>query len=66
MVTIAVKQKVFRAHAAPQGICDNLINTLKFFANQQTAGDSPVDMLVVGFQERGRLKMRRRFMRVDI
>ena len=31
MVTIAVKQKVFRAHAAPEGVCDNLINALKLF-----------------------------------
>ena len=31
MVTIAVKQKVFTAHAAPQGGCDNLINAHKLF-----------------------------------
>ena len=31
MVTIAVKQEVFWAHAAPQGVCDNLFNALKLF-----------------------------------
>ena len=34
--------KVFSAHAAPQGICDNLINALKLLANQQNDGDIPV------------------------
>ena len=28
--------KVFRAHAAPQGVCDTVINGLKLLANQQT------------------------------
>ena len=32
--------KVFRAHAAPHGVCDNLINALKVLANQQEDGDS--------------------------
>ena len=27
--------KVFRAHAAPQGMCDNLISALKLLANHQ-------------------------------
>ena len=66
MVTIAVKQKVSRAHVAPQAVCNNLINALELFANQQTGGDSLVEMLVVGLQERGSLKMLRRFMTVDI
>ena len=44
--------KVFRAHAAPQGVCDNLINALRLFGEM-----SRRDMLVVGLQERSRLKM---------
>ena len=46
--------KVFRAHAAPQGTCDNLINALKFLTNQQKAGDSPVVTIVPGLLERTR------------
>ena len=34
--------KVFEAHAAPLGLCDNLINALKLLANQQKDGDSPI------------------------
>ena len=49
--------KVFRAHAAPQGVCDNLINTLKIVAKRQDDGDSPVKMVVQGFQEKSRLKI---------
>ena len=33
--------KVFRAHAAPQGLCDNLIIALKLLPNQQKYGDIP-------------------------
>ena len=38
--------KVFRAHTAPQGTCDNLINALKLLTNQQNDGDSPVGKIV--------------------
>ena len=38
--------RVFRAHAAPQGICDNLIHALKLLADQQKDGDSSVKMVV--------------------
>ena len=31
--------KVFKAYAAPQGLCANLINALKLLANQQEDGD---------------------------
>ena len=31
--------KVFKAHAVPQGLCANLIHTLKLLANQQEDGD---------------------------
>ena len=37
---------VFRAHAASQGKCDNLMSALKLVANQKRDGDSPVRMLV--------------------
>ena len=51
------KQKCFEHTAAPQGVCDNLINTLKIVAKRQDDGDSPVKMVVQGFQEKGRLKI---------
>ena len=38
--------KVFRAHAAPHGVCDNSINALKLLTNQQKDDDSPVKMVV--------------------
>ena len=41
--------KIVRAHAAPHGMCDNLVNTLKLLANQQTGGVSPAQVLVDGF-----------------
>ena len=31
--------KVFKAHAVPQGLCENLSNALKLLANQQEYGD---------------------------
>ena len=34
--------KGFRAHAVPQGLCENLINALKLLANQHKDGDSPI------------------------
>ena len=34
--------KDFRAHAIPQGLCENLISELKLLANQQKDGDSPI------------------------
>ena len=38
-------------------MCDNLVNTLKLLANQQTGGDSPAYVLVEGFQERSQFKL---------
>ena len=32
----ASRAKVFKAHAVPQGLCENLINALKLLANQQS------------------------------
>ena len=40
-ITDGPQAKVLRAHAAPQGMCDNLIDALKFKSNQQNDGDSP-------------------------
>ena len=50
--TNAHEAKVFRAHTAPQGLCDNLINALKLLANQERDGDSPIQSIVVGLHER--------------
>ena len=52
--TDADEAKVFRAHAAPQGLRENLINALKLLANQKTDGDSPIQSIVTGLQERSR------------
>ena len=38
--------KVFKAHAAPQGLCANLINALKLLANQQEDGDGHLHNVV--------------------
>ena len=52
--TNANEAKVFKAHAAPQGLCENLINALKLLANEQTDGDSPIQSIVTGLHERSR------------
>ena len=60
--------KVIRAHAAPQGMCDNLIHALKLLANQQKDGDTPVQMVVQGLQQKSRLRIMdglRKFISVD-
>ena len=50
--------KVFRAHAAPQGMCDNLISCAQAHGNQQKNGDSPVKMMVApGLLKKSRGKM---------
>ena len=40
--------KVFRAHAPPNGVCENRVCALKFLAHQQLGGDSPVQVPVEG------------------
>ena len=46
---------VFKARAAPQGLCDNLINALKLLANQQRDdGNCPIQSIVTGLHERSR------------
>ena len=46
--------KVFRTHAVPQGLCDNLINALKLLANQQKDGDIPIQNIIMGLKEKRR------------
>ena len=50
----ADRAKVFKAHAAPLGLCDNLITALKLLANQQKYGDSPIQSIVTGLYGRSR------------
>ena len=50
----ANEAKASRAHAAPQGSCENLIHSLQLLANQQTDGDSPIRSIVTGPHERSR------------
>ena len=37
---------VFKAHAIPQGLCENLINALKLLANQQEDGEGLIHSMV--------------------
>ena len=65
---LTAEAEVFRTHAPPHGVCDNLINALELLANQQPGGDSLAEALVGCLQERRRLKMMdelRRFIMVD-
>ena len=50
----ASQAKVFKAHAVPQGLCENLINAFKLLANQPKDGDSPVQSIVAKLCERSR------------
>ena len=52
--TNANEAKVFKAHAAPQRLCENLINALKLLAKIQTDGDSPIQSILTGLHERTR------------
>ena len=45
---------VFRTRAAPQGMCDNLINALKFLASQKKDCDGPVRTMVPCLLEKSR------------
>ena len=60
--------KVFGAHAAPQGMCDNLINSLMLLANQEKDGDCPVEHIATSLSEksrRGIMDGLRKFIAVD-
>ena len=45
---------VFRAHAVPQGLCENPIKALNLLANQQKDGDSPIQNVIMGLKEKCR------------
>ena len=64
----AKEAKVFKAHATPLGLCDNLINALKLLANPQKNGDSLIQSIVTGLHERNRRGIMdglRRFIKTD-
>ena len=64
----ADRAKVFKAHAAPMGLCDNLVNALKLLANQQKDGESPTQNIITGLHERSRRGIMdglRRFIEAD-
>ena len=64
----ANEAKVYKAHAAPLGLCDNVIHALKLLANQQKDGDSPIQSIVTGLHERSRRDIMdglRRFVQAD-
>ena len=64
----ANEAKVFKAHTAPLGLCDILINALNPLANQQKDGDSPIQIIVTGLHERSRRDIMhglRRFIQAD-
>ena len=52
-----VAAKVFRAHAPPNGVCENLVCALNLSANQQLGGHSLVQVVVECLQERNRSKI---------
>ena len=52
--TYAIEAKVFKAHAAPQRLRENLINALKLLANQQKDCHSPIQSIVTGLHGRTR------------
>ena len=64
----ADRAKVFKAHAAPLGLCVNLNNALKLLANQHKYGDSPIHSIITGLHERSRRGLMgglRRFIEAD-
>ena len=50
----ASQQRSSKAHAIPQGLCENLTDALNNLANQQKDGYSPIQSIVTGFCERNR------------
>ena len=66
--SVPVRRRFFKAHAAPQGLCENLINALELLAKQQKDGDSPIQSIVTGFCGRSRkgiMEGLRNFVKVD-
>ena len=50
----ASQAKVFKAHAIPQDMRENMINALKLLVNQQKYGDGPVQNIAAKLCERSR------------
>ena len=50
----ANEAEVFRAHAAPQGLCVNLVNAAKVLANHRKDGDSKIPSIVTGMHEKSK------------
>ena len=59
LVVSVNQEKVFRAHAVPQGLCGNLIDALKLLANQQEDGDGRMQNIVKNLCEGSRRASRR-------
>ena len=60
--------KVFKAHAVPQGLCENLINALKLLANQQEDGDGLLQNIVTNLGKGSRTGLTeglREFIKID-
>ena len=60
--------KVFRAHCAPEGLCDHLLTVLKLLSNEQKDGDGPVESIVTVLREKSRkggMDGLRKFIEVD-
>ena len=67
-VSVPVRQRFLKAHAAPQGLCENMINALEQLAKQQKDGGCPIQSIVTGFCERSRkgiMEGLRNFIKVD-
>ena len=45
----AHEAEVFKAHAAPLGLCDDLVIAVKRLANQQKDGDRPIERVGAGY-----------------
>ena len=60
--------KVFKAHAVPQGLCGNLISSLKLLANHQEDGDGLIQNILTNLCEvsrKGLTEGLREFIKID-
>ena len=60
--------KVSRAHAAPQGLCGNVVHALKLLANQQEDGDGFIQNIVTNLCAVSRKRLTeglREFLQID-
>ena len=61
--------QVFRAHAAPQGLCGNLVDALELLANHQEDGDGFIQNIVTNLCEgskKGLTEGLREFLQIDV